>query len=323
MDRMDFVAKNWRDLIRPHGRDIVEHTPTHATLCYEPLERGFGTTLGLLLRRTLLSLPGAAITHVLCDGARPDGLDDLALGLAELVFTSECPDPAIVRLDRDGPGDVTGADLALVDGVRCCNPAHRICTLADGASLALQLAIGVGRGYAPAERHAGERPGALAVAAMFAPVRRVELEVANARVGHRTDYDALTLDVSTNGAIDPVDAVSRAAELIRDQLGVFLNFEEPVEPVPVPHDDRPDLLRENLWRTVDELKLSVRTTNCLRSLNITYIGELVKKSPKELMMKRGFGRKSLTELEDVLAGMELQLGMKLDGWPDAKPAVPR
>ena len=237
---MSFAAKNWRDLIRPHERGVLEHTPTHATLRYEPLERGFGTTLGVMLRRTLLSsLPGAAITHVAYDGAPPADLDEIVSGLAELVFVSERPATTLVQLDRQGPGDVIGADVALVDGIVCCTPAHRICTLAGGARLALQLAIGLGRGYAPAERHAGERPGALAIAAMFAPVRRVEIEVANARVGHRPDYDQLTLDVWTRGALDPVDAVSRAAELIRDQLGVFLNFEEPPEPIPVPHDDRP------------------------------------------------------------------------------------
>ena len=324
MDAMSFAAKNWRDLIRPQACEVVEHTPTHATLRYEPLERGFATTLGVMLRRTLLSsLPGAAITHVAYGGAPPADLDEIVSGLAELVFVSEHPATAIVRVDKRGPGDVTGADIAPADGIVCCNPAHRICTLAGDARLALQLAIGLGRGYAPAERHAHERPGELAIAAMFAPVRRVEIETANARVGHRTDYDRMTLDVWTSGAIDPVDAVSHAAEILREQLGVFLNFEEQPEPIPVPHDDRPDLVRENLWRTVEELELSVRTTNCLRSLNITYIGELVKKSPKELLMKRGFGRKSLTELESVLAGMALQLGMKLDGWPGVEPAEGR
>jgi DNA-directed RNA polymerase subunit alpha len=323
MDSMDFVAKNWRDLIRPSEHGVLEHTPTHATLRYEPLERGFGTTLGLVLRRTLLSLPGAAVTHVACSNVAPACLDEIVPGLIELVFTSEHPTTAIVRLDRDGPGNVTGADIALVDGVRCCNPAHRICTLPGPARLALQLAIGPGRGYAPAERHASILPGAIPIAAMFAPVRRVGVEVTNARVGHRTDYDGLMLDVSTNGAIDPVDAVSRAAEIIRDQLDVFLNFEEPVEPIPVPHDHRPDLLRDNLWRTVEELELSMRTTNCLRNLRITYIGELVKKTSKELMTIRGFGRKSLTEIESVLAAMELRIGMKVEGWPDAKPAEPR
>ena len=311
-----FIAKNWRDLIRPRELEVVAHSPEHAILRCEPLERGFGTTLGVMLRRTLLStLPGAAITHVSFDGAPPPDLDDLAFALGELVFASELPTSAIVRLDRRGPCVVTGADIALVDGIRCCNPEQRICTLPADRSLSLGLVIGLGRGYSPADRHVTELPAALAIAARFAPVRRVEVAVSNARVGQQTDYDRLTLDVWTNGSIDPVEAVSRAATVLRDQLGLFLNFEEWPEPVPEAPDEEAARVNENLWRTVEELELSVRASNCLRALEITYIGELVQKSEAELMKSRGFGRKSLTEIMAVLGEIDLHLGMKLQGWP--------
>ncbi|HUJ60668.1 MAG TPA: DNA-directed RNA polymerase subunit alpha [Kofleriaceae bacterium] len=317
-----FIAKNWRDLIRPRELEVVAQSPTHATLRCEPLERGFGTTLGVMLRRTLLSvLPGAAITHVAFDRALPAELDDLTAALTELVFASELSTNAIVRLDRHGPGDVTGADLALVDGVRCCNPEHRICTLAPHASLSLRLSIGLGRGYSPAERHAPDLPEAIAIAAMFAPVSRVEIAVSNARVGQQTDYDRLTLDVWTRGAIDPIEAVSRAATVMRDQLGLFLNFEEGPEPVLTPPDETAARVNENLWRTVEELDLSVRAGNCLRAMEITYIGELVQKTEADLMKSRGFGRKSLTEITGLLAQLDLRLGMKTTGWPgDGSPA---
>jgi len=228
---------------------------------------------------------------------------------------SELPASAIVRLDKRGPGVVTGADIELVDGIRCCNPELAICTLPPDGSLSLRLVIGLGRGYSLADRHATELPGALAIAAMFAPVRRVDVAVSNARIGQQTDYDRLTLEVATNGAIDPVEAVSRAATVLRDQLGLFLNFEEWPEPAPEVPDEEAARLNENLWRTVDELDLSVRASNCLRALEITYIGELVQKSEAELMKSRGFGRKSLTEIMAVLGAIDLRLGMKLEGWP--------
>jgi DNA-directed RNA polymerase subunit alpha len=159
-----------------------------------------------------------------------------------------------------------------------------------------------------------------AIDALFAPVRRVDFSVTNARVGHQTDYDRLAVDVWTNGALDPVDAVARAASILRHQLDLFLNFEEVPEPPPVARDVRAEKQSENLWRTVEELELSVRATNCLRNLNITYIGELVTKTESQLMKTRGFGRKSLTEIAAVLAALDLQLGMRLEAWPGPRAA---
>jgi DNA-directed RNA polymerase subunit alpha len=312
------IAKNWRDLIRPRALDIETHTRTHARVRCEPLERGFGTTLGMALRRTLLSaLPGAAITHVTIDGECD--VTDLVLALKELVFASELDDSVTVHLAGRGR-TVTGRDIALVAGVTCCNPDHRICTLADDSGLALELTIGMGRGYVPADRHANV-PGAIAIDALFSPIRRADFAVTNARVGQQTDYDRLTLDIETNGAIDPVDAVHRAAAILQHHAAVFLNFEEVPEPAAPVRDAVAEALDENLWRTIDELELSVRAENCLRSLEITYIGELVQKTESELMKTRGFGRKSLTEIAAVLGEMALQLGMKLDNWPGTKPLV--
>jgi DNA-directed RNA polymerase subunit alpha len=320
-EQLAWIAKNWRDLIRPRELEIVEHVRDRARFRCEPLERGFGTTLGMMLRRTLLSaLPGAAITHVAIVEA-PSDLDDVLLALKGVVVASTHAEPITAGLARRGPGVVTAADIVLPVGVTCANPEHRIGTLGSDEHLALDLVIDIGRGYVPAERRADARAGMLALDALFAPIRRVDFTVTQARVGHQTDYDRLALDVWTNGALDPVDAVSRAAAILREQLDVFLNFEELPEPAPVPRDTRAEKQHENLWRTVDELELSVRATNCLRNLKITYIGELVTMTESQLMKTRGFGRKSLTEIATVLAEMELHLGMKLDGWIKPKPDV--
>jgi DNA-directed RNA polymerase subunit alpha len=320
-EQLSYIAKNWRDLIRPRALETAEHTRTRASIRCEPLERGFGTTLGGMLRRTLLhALPGAAITRVTLEGDAPADLPEILLALKELVFASDRAASATVVLDARGPGVVTAGDIAVVDGIRCCNPSQPICTLGDGERLALGLEIGVGRGYVPAERHDGELPSrTIAIDALFSPIRRVDFTVAHARVGHQTDYDRLVLDVTTNGAIDPVEAVSRAARILQDQLGLFLNFEEFPEPIAAPRDEVAERVNENLWRTVEELELSVRATNCLNNLKITYIGELVQRSEADLMKTRGFGRKSLTEIASVLAEMRLHLGMKLENWGASRP----
>jgi DNA-directed RNA polymerase subunit alpha len=319
-ERFALIAKNWRDLIRPRELDVVEHTAHHARFRCEPLERGFGTTLGVMLRRTMLSaLPGAAITHVAIASPSVDP-DVLVCRLKEVVFASEHAETITARLAKRGPGVVTAADIALTEGITCVNPAHAICTLAADEEVVIELAIAVGRGYVPADRHAARRPDMQAIDALFAPVRRVDFSVTNARVGHQTDYDRLAVDVWTNGALDPVDAVARAASILRHQLDLFLNFEEVPEPPPVARDVRAEKQSENLWRTVEELELSVRATNCLRNLNITYIGELVTKTESQLMKTRGFGRKSLTEIAAVLAALDLQLGMRLEAWPGPRAA---
>ncbi len=325
-----FMAKNWRDLIRPRILEIEERSQTYGKFSCEPLERGFGTTLGVSLRRILLSsLQGAAITHIAIEGALheftslpgvADDVTDIILNLKETLFKVEHDKTYNLRLEKQGEGPVTAEDIQLLDGITCLNPQHRICTLAKDGRIAMDLTITTGRGYQPAERHSADLPvGTVAIDALFSPIRKVNFLVTNARVGQQTDYDKLTLEVWTNGAVRPDDGVAFAAKILKEQLNLFINFEEMAEPVEAPRDEAAEKLNENLWRTVDELELSVRSANCLQNANIKYIGELVQKTEAEMLKTKNFGRKSLKEIKELLAEMGLQLGMKLDNWPGPNP----
>ena len=325
-----FMAKNWRDLIRPRTLEIEERSDTYGKFSCEPLERGFGTTLGVALRRILLSsLQGAAITHIAIEGALHEftalpgvveDVTDIILNLKETLFKVEHDKTYTVRIDKHGEGMVTAGDISLVDGVTCLNPNHKICTLSKDGKLAMEITIATGRGYQPAERHSTDLPvGTIAIDALFSPVRKVNFTVTNARVGQQTDYDKLTLECWTNGSVRPDDGVAYAAKILKEQLNLFINFEEMAEPVEAPRDEAAEKLNENLWRTVDELELSVRSANCLQNANIKYIGELVQKTESEMLKTKNFGRKSLKEIKELLAEMGLQLGMKLDNWPGPNP----
>jgi DNA-directed RNA polymerase subunit alpha len=325
-----FMAKNWRDLIRPRMLEIEERSDTYGKFSCEPLERGFGTTLGTALRRVLLSsLQGAAITHVKIEGALHEftslpgvveDVTDIVLNLKETLFKVEADKTYTIRLDKTGEGIVTASELQLVDGVTCLNPMHKICTLGKDGRVSMELTIATGRGYAPAERHSSNlEVGVIAIDALFSPIQKVNFTVTNARVGQQTDYDKLTLEVWTNGAVRPDDAVAFAAKILKEQLNLFINFEEMAEPVAQPRDEEAEKLNENLWRTVDELELSVRSANCLQNANIKYIGELVQKTESEMLKTKNFGRKSLKEIKEILAEMGLSLGMKLDNWPGPNP----
>ena len=325
-----FMAKNWRDLIRPRMLEIEERSDTYGKFACEPLERGFGTTLGVALRRVLLSsLQGASITHIAIEGALHEftslpgvieDVTDIILNLKETLFKVEHDKTYTVRLDKSGEGPVYASDLSLSDGISCLNPNHRICTLAKDGKVAMEITIATGRGYAPAERHSSGLPvGTIAVDALYSPIKKVNFIVTNARVGQQTDYDKLTLEVWTNGAIRPDDAVAFAAKILKEQLNLFINFEEMAEPVEAPRNEEQEKLNENLWRTVDELELSVRSANCLQNANIKYIGELVQKTESEMLKTKNFGRKSLKEIKEILAEMGLSLGMKLDNWPGPNP----
>ncbi len=322
-----FIARNWRDLIRPRALELEERTAVYGKFVCEPLERGFGTTLGNSVRRILLSsLQGAAITAIKIEGALhefttlPDVVEDVTdiiLNLKEVLIRIHDPKPKILRLDKEGEGNVTGADITLTDGVEILNPDQHIATLSRGGKLHLELHIGVGRGYTPAERNKSPTLalGTIPIDSMFSPVKKVNYTVTNARVGQQTDYDRLTLEVWTNGAIRPEDAVSFAAKILKEQLTIFINFDEQPEPIEAPVNQEQEKLNENLWRTVDELELSVRSANCLQNANIKYIGELVQKSEGEMLKTKNFGRKSLKEIREILTEMGLSLGMKLDNWP--------
>ncbi len=322
------MSRNWRDLIRPKAiqLDLESSGEFYGKFTCEPLERGFGITIGNSLRRVLLaSLQGAAITAVRMDSAVheftaiPDVVEDVTdiiLNLKEVVFKVESPRTYTVRLEKEGPGVVTAGDIKVVDGLTVLNPDHPIATLDKKGPLSMELTVSVGRGYVPAERNKSPTMplGTIPIDALFSPIRKVNYTVQNARVGQVTDYDRLVLEVWTNGAVRPVDAVAFAAKILKEQLSIWINFEETEEsPYPMPGgDDQP--LNENLFRSVDELELSVRSANCLQNANITLIGELVQKTEQDMLKTKNFGRKSLKEIKEILGTMNLGLGMKFDNW---------
>ena len=329
------VARNWRELIRPRNVPVDQEslTDTYGKFVVEPLERGFGITLGNSLRRVLLSsLQGAAITAVKIDGALheftsvPDVVEDvteMVLNFKEVVVRSHTARTQTVRIEKEGPGVVTAGDIQVSDQVEILNPEHKICTLAKAGRFSAELTINVGHGYVPADRNktAGIPIGTIAIDSLFSPIRKVNYAVTNARVGQITDYDKLTLEVWTNGAVKPADAVAYAAKILKDQLTIFINFEELPEPEEEAEADE-DLkaFNENLNRPVEELELSVRSANCLQNANIKLIGQLVQKTEAEMLKTKNFGRKSLKEIKEILASMGLSLGMKLEGWKDPTKA---
>jgi DNA-directed RNA polymerase subunit alpha len=321
-----FVARNWRDLIKPKTVPVEDGSSHYAKFVCEPLERGFGITLGNALRRVLLSsLQGAAITAVKIDGALheftsvPDVVEDvtdIVLNLKEVVVRAHSPKTHVVRIDKEGPCEVTAGDIQVTDQIEVLNPKHVICTVSKGGRFSAELTINVGRGYVPADRNKtpGMAIGTVAIDALFSPIKKVNYTITNARVGQITDYDKLTLEVWTNGSVKPQDAVAYAAKILKDQLSIFINFEEEEEASSTDsNEDEP--LNENLFRSVEELELSVRSANCLQNANIHLIGELVQKTEAEMLKTKNFGRKSLKEIKEILADMGLSLGMKIDSWP--------
>lgn len=322
------ISRNWRDLIRPKMLEVERETLTHTygKFSCEPLERGFGTTIGNSLRRVLLSsLQGAAICAVKIDGALhefqtlPDVVEDvtdIVLNLKEVLIRVHDPKTRVLRCDKEGEGVVTAGDIQLIDGVEILNPQQPICTLARGGRFHAELTVQTGRGYVPAERNkTSNMPiGTIPIDALFSPIKKVNYVVTNSRVGQQTDYDKLTLEVWTDGSVKPEDAVAFAAKILKDQLTIFINFEETYEPSDEPVSEEQEKLNENLDKSVDELELSVRSANCLQNANIRYIGELVQRSEAEMLKTKNFGRKSLKEIKEILSEMGLQLGMKLEGW---------
>jgi len=323
------ISRNWRDLIRPRGISIDTETANefYGKFVCEPLERGFGLTIGNALRRVLLSsLQGAAITAVRIEGALhefttiPDVVEDVTdiiLNLKETVVRVAQPKTYTVRIEKEGPGPVYARDIQLVDGLQVLNPDHLIATLDKKGPLSMELTVNVGRGYVPAERNKTPTMpiGTIPIDALFSPIRKVNYTVQNARVGQVTDYDKLVLEVWTNGAVKPADAVAFAAKILKEQLSIWINFEETEETAyqPVAGDEEP--LNENLFRSVDELELSVRSANCLQNANISLIGELVQRTEQDMLKTKNFGRKSLKEIKEILGSMGLSLGMKIDNWP--------
>jgi len=325
----NIVTRNWRDLIRPRGIQIETETLTdfYGKFTCEPLERGYGITIGNSLRRILLSsLQGAAITAIRVDGALHEfttigdvveDVTDVILNLKEVVLKAATAKTYTVRIDKEGPGPVYAKDIQLTEGLTVLNPDHLIATLDKKGPLAMEFTVNVGRGYVPAERNktAGMPIGTIPIDSLFSPLRKVNYTVTNARVGQITDYDKLILEVWTNGSVKPADAVAYAAKILNEQVSIFINFEETEQTTYVAAGGEDEPLNENLFRSVDELELSVRSANCLQNANITLIGELVQRTEQDMLKTKNFGRKSLKEIKEILQNMSLSLGMKIDNWP--------
>jgi DNA-directed RNA polymerase subunit alpha len=319
---------NWQQMIRPEKIQVTSN-PTYGKFVCEPLERGFGITIGNSLRRIILSsLYGVAITAVKFEGVMhefsvvPGVLEDVSeiiLNLKEVRFRVEDPKPKTVRIDVSGEKDVVAGDIVSDDG-RCTvlNPKLHIATLAEKASLKMTMTVKVGKGYSLAEANKDEDApaGMIPIDAVYSPIKRVNYVVGNARVGQRTDYDKLTMEVWTDGSLKPEDAVAYGAKILKEQMNMFIGFDEEREPNTDRQMDLRDKPRfnENLLRSVDELELSVRSANCLKNADIHKIWQLVSKSESEMLKTKNFGRKSLNEIKEVLSEMGLSLGMKLDGF---------
>jgi DNA-directed RNA polymerase subunit alpha len=325
---MSVLNKNWKDLIKPQKLDIKTATNDvrRATIVAEPMERGFGLTMGVALRRILLSsLQGAAVTAVKIDnvlhefssiaGVRED-VTNIVLNLKDLKLKAHSPEKKKMYLSVSEPGEVTAGMITSDADVEVINKDLVICHLDKGATLNMELTVETGKGYVPAaqNRPADAPIGLIPVDAIFSPVTKVAYKVENARVGQRTDYDKLILDIETDGSIIPEDALALAARILQDQLNLFINFED--IPDVAERDKKDDLpFSPYLLKKVDELELSVRSANCLKNDNIVYIGDLVQKSESEMLKTPNFGRKSLNEIKDVLNNMGLRFGMDVPEWP--------
>ncbi len=332
------VTKNWRDLIKPRGLavDPDSLTNTYGKFIAEPLERGFGITLGNSLRRVLLSsLQGAAITSVKIEGVEhefmtipevAEDVTDIILNLKEVLLQIHTNEGKTLRIEAEGPREVKAGDIIGDGQVEVLNPGQHLFTISEGGRVRMELSARRGRGYVPAERNkvAGQPIGTIPIDALFSPIRKVNYQVTNARVGQQTDYDRLGLEVWTDGSVAPADAVAYAAKIVKEQLSIFINFDETEEPAEEIKPVEEAKLNENLFRSVDELELSVRSANCLQNANIKTIGDLVQKTEAEMLKTKNFGRKSLKEIKEILAEMGLSLGVKLENWPPkSAPPAPK
>lgn len=325
------MYRNWRDLISPKKLQVESEslTNTYGKFFAEPFERGFGTTLGNSLRRVLLSsLQGAAITSVKIKGVLhefssipgvTEDVTNIILNLKGVSLKMYGNESRVVRIIHKGDGIIKAGDIVSDANVEILNPDHHIATCSKDANLEMEMVVKLGKGYVPADRNRDEKApvGTIPIDAIFSPIKKVNFTVTNARVGQMTDYDKLILELWTNGSIVPEDAVAFAAKILKEQLSIFINFDEEAEPAEETEtEEEREKINENLYRSVDELELSVRSANCLKNAGIKMIGELVSRSEAEMLKTQNFGRKSLNEIKDILADMGLTLGMKLDGFPD-------
>jgi len=327
MQTVDVNVKNWKSIIKPPKLDVqLSNDKSYAKIIAEPLEKGYGLTLGNSLRRILLSsIRGTAVTGIQIDGVlheftsikgvRED-VTDIVLNVKSLALKSSSDVSKKLILDSKGPGEIKASHIIVATDIEILNPDLVICNLDENTHFHMEMTVGNGKGYIPANMNKPEEPplGFIPVDSLFSPVKRVSYSVSTAREGKALDYDKLTMEVETNGSISAEDAVAYSARIFQDQLGMFVNFDEPQEVIVREKPSEPEFNR-NLLRKVDELELSVRSMNCLKNDNIIYIGDLVQKSEGEMLRTPNFGRKSLNEIKEVLNGMSLYLGMEIPNWP--------
>lgn len=325
---VDLKSRNWRELIRPKRIEIDQdtHTEFYGRFVCQPLERGFGITIGNSLRRVLLSsLQGTAVVSVKFDGVSHEfstipgvlnDVTDIVLNLKELRLRIIDAEEVVIHLSKEGQGEVRAGDIETNGLVEILNPDHHIATLNSEGKLNMELVVRTGKGYVPAEKNNPKESsiGVIPIDAIFSPIKKVNYVVTNARVGQVTDYDMLALDVWTDGSVAPEDAVAYAAKILKEQMNPFINFEEEAEPVEEEEEPKEDQVNENLFRPVSELELSVRSANCLKNADITWIYDLVQKTEAEMLKTKNFGRKSLNEIKAILEEMGVRLGMKLDNF---------
>jgi len=327
----DPLYRNWHELIMPDRVEVDRDslTDSFGKFICQPLERGFATTIGNSLRRILLSsIQGAAITSIKIEGALhefsslPGVVEDVTeiiLNLKEVRLKLNSAEPQIVKVEKKGKGEVTAADIISDGTVEVMNPEQHICTISGSeGNFIAEFEVKWGKGYMPAEKNKSEDQviGTIAIDSIFTPIRKVKMIVSQARVGQQTDYDKLTLEINTDGSVKPEDALAYSAKILKEQMSVFINFDESlVEPEIVPEEEAVEgEINPYLSRPVDDLELSVRSANCLRNANIRYIGELVQRTENEMLKTKNFGRKSLNEIKQLLSEMDLALGTKIDGW---------
>ena len=327
MENISANDKNWKAMIKPTKLDIqLSEDKTKAKIIAEPLEKGYGLTLGNSLRRILLSsIRGSAVTAVQIDGVlheftsikgvRED-VTDIVLNIKSLALKAQTEIPKKLVLDVKGPGEIKANKITESSDIEILNPDLIICNLDENTKFHMELTVNSGKGYVSAELNKPEDPplGLIAIDALFSPVKKVSYSISTAREGKALDYDKLTIEIETNGSISAEDAVAYAARIFQDQLSMFINFNDPKEVITQEKATEPEFNR-NLLRKVDELELSVRSMNCLKNDNIIYIGDLVQKTEGEMLRTPNFGRKSLNEIKEVLSGMSLYLGMEIPNWP--------
>ena len=327
MENTDVNVKNWKSLIKPGKLDVqLSEDKAYAKIIAEPLEKGYGLTLGNSLRRILLSsIRGTAVTAIQIDGVlheftsikgvRED-VTDIVLNVKSLALKCSSEGSKKLILDAKGPGEIKASDITPVADIKILNPELVICHLDENTNFHMEMVVGNGKGYVSADMNKPEEPplGLIPIDSLFSPVKKVSYSISTAREGKALDYDKLIMEVETNGSISAEDALAYSARIFQDQLGMFVNFDEPQETIVREKSTEPEFNR-NLLRKVDELELSVRSMNCLKNDNIIYIGDLVQKSEGEMLRTPNFGRKSLNEIKEVLNGMSLYLGMEIPNWP--------